>query len=364
MPLLALGVSGCNSDDGIGVDMAQSLAPKAVYTMSNDASDNRIFAYARAADGSLTALGSYSTGGKGSANGLASQNALIFDSARSLFFAVNAGDNSISMLSLTQDGSIALLANAPSGGIRPVSITVYGSYVYALNAGDANTAGNITGLQVIGNSLRAIQGSTKPLSTAVVSPAQIQFTPSGNYLVVTEKMTNKIDTFAVTLGIPSSANVQASNGVSPYGFAFSATGQLIVAEAALGMLNQGSASSYTVDANGTLTSVSNKVTSGQTASCWVTIVNNIAYITNALTNNVTAYSVSPSGALTLLASGISGSTGMGPADEDATDGNDFLYVLNTRDHSFSIFGINGDGTLTRKPNFIGLPAAAVGVVAR
>ena len=80
MSLLGAGLSACSSsessaDMGKAADLrhAADLVPatvKGVYTMSNDVSDNQIYVYARAADGTLTALNSYSTGGKGSGSAL------------------------------------------------------------------------------------------------------------------------------------------------------------------------------------------------------------------------------------------------------------------------------------------------------
>ena len=345
-------------------DLSPRPIPKAVYTTSNEVAGNRVFAYTRAADGTLSALGAYATGGKGTGAGLGDQNALVFDAARGLFFAVNAGDNSISMLALQADGGLALRANVPSGGVRPVSITSAGDVVYTVNAGDANTAGNIAGFRISGETLTAIPGATRPLSAAATGPAQIQFTPSGGLLVVTEKMTNKIDTYAVTAGVAGAPMVQNSAGVTPFGFAFSAEGRLLVSEAAGAMANKGSTSSYAVAASGALTPVSSAVASGQTAPCWVAVIGSTAYVTNAQTNNITAYRVAADGMLTLLSNGVSATTGMGPTDLDATDGNDLLYVLSGRDHAFSIYGVNADGTLTRKPDFTGLPDTAVGLVAR
>ena len=39
-------------------------------------------------------------------------------------------------------------------------------------------------------------------------------------------------------------------------------------------------------------------------------------------------------------------------------------VVNNGDDSFSIFQINANGSLTKKPDFVGLPATATGIVAR
>ena len=136
-----------------------------------------------------------------------------------MFFAVNAGDNSVSMLSLKTDGSLTLLYKILSGGVKPVSVTETGGIVYVVNAGDGFMAANIAGFQVSGSTLTAIANSIKPLSTTMAgaSPAQIQFAPGGATLVVTEKTTNKIDTFTVAGGVPTGPNAQNSSARLPTG---------------------------------------------------------------------------------------------------------------------------------------------------
>ena len=377
MSLLGGALSACSSTPTLP-DMATvtdlrrqtdfaTATPKGVYTMSNDVADNQIFVYARAADGTLTALSSFSTAGKGTGASLGSQNSLIFDSTINMFFAVNAGDNSISMLSLKSDGTLTLLYKILSGGVKPVSITETGGIVYVVNAGDNFMPANIAGFQVAGSTLTAIPSSIKPLSSSNpgAGPAQIQFVPGGATLVATEKTTNKIDTFTVAAGVASNPLAQNSLGVTPYGFAFSATGKLIVTEAAAGAATKGTASSYVISAAGTLTTVSNQVASNQGAPCWVVVSGANAFVSNTQSNNITAYSIGPDGMLSLLANGQSGMAGMGPTDLAITEANDYLYVLNGGSDSLSIFAVSAAGTLTKKPqDFPGLPANAVGLVAR
>src|SRR5262249_21200469 len=113
------------------------------------------------------------------------------------------------------------------------------------------------------------------------------------------------------------------------------------------------------------TPVSGAVPSSQSAACWLAVSKNHAFVANARTNNVTTYTISADGSLVLSTpSGASGETGMGPIDLAVSDDDKFLYVVNGRDHSMSIFAIGDDGALTKKPDFAGLPSNAVGVVAR
>jgi 6-phosphogluconolactonase (cycloisomerase 2 family) len=349
----------------LGVCVAQT-APKAVYTMSNDPSGNHILAFARAEDGTLAAAGSFTaTGGKGTGAGLGNQHGLIFDQAQGLFFAVNAGDNSISMLSLELDGALVLRANVPAGGVRPISVTVAGDVVYVVNAGDMNTPANIAGFNIVGTDLVPIADSTRPLSAANPGPAQIQFSPDGAALVVTEKATNTLVTYTVDGGLATGPIKTASSGQTPFGFDFSANQRLIVSEAWGGQANLSSTSSYSLALDGTLTTVSGAVPTTRTAACWLVVAGTYAYVANAMTNDISGFSIADDGTLKLLnPDGVTGKAGKAPVDEDVTDGNEFLYVVNNGDHSFSIFTINDDGSLTKQPDFLGLPSTASGIVAR
>src|SRR5204862_9617 len=89
---------------------------------------------------------------------------------------------------------------------RPISATLHGKSLYVLNAGGA---GNVTGFTVGRDSLTPLAGSTQPLAAGSSGPAQVSFNPSGDTLVVTEKGSHTIDTYAVgsdrRVGAPFSA---------------------------------------------------------------------------------------------------------------------------------------------------------------
>jgi 6-phosphogluconolactonase len=346
-----------------GMADAGSPAPDAVYTLSNDPNGNQILAYTRdATSGALSAAGTYATGGKGSGAGLGSQGALVFDKSQNRFFAVNAGDNTISMLALQDDGTLKLESNVDSGGVDPVSIAVHGSTVYVVNAGDATTPSNISGFQIAAATLKPLANSSLALSTADAGPAQIEFNADGSLLIVTEKKTNKIDTYTMSSGVASGPIAHPSNGQTPFGFALSAHGQLVVSEAFGGTAGKSAVSSYSLGtAKSGLAGVSASVPSGQSAACWVAVQNDFAYVTNAKTNNLSAYKIASDGS---LAYQWSANTGTGPIDEALTPSNDYLYVLNSGDHSLSVFGVNDStGALAPKPAYTGLPSTAAGVVA-
>ena len=341
-------------------------AAGAVYTLTNAGSGNAVSVFARAADGTLTAAGSVATGGLGTGAGLGSQGALVLGDDGRRLFAVDAGSNEIS--SFRVDGSGLTLADrAPSGGVLPISLTVQGRLLYVLNAGGGATPGNISGFTIgRDGTLTPLVGSTRPLSGAAVGPAQIQFSPNGGVIVVTEKGTNLIDTYLVGPdGLAAGPNPQASAGATPFGFDFDKRGHLIVSDAFGGAPGQSALSSYEVSSGGALSVLTPLAPDGQSAACWVVTTKNgrYAYTTNTGSSNVSSYSIEQDGRLTLLA-GVAGSTGGAPTDADVSVDSRYLYTLDSASHGISAFAIGEDGSLTPVPGLAGLPAGAVGLAAR
>lgn len=366
--LLALGVVVAALLATVSGTSAQNNDKHAmVFTMTNASDGNEIVAFARSADGQLTPDGSYATGGTGSGAGLGSQGALVLSENGRWLFAVNAGSDSISVFRVNP-GGLHLRDVVHSGGDMPISITVHGRMVYVLNAGGA---GNVSGFQFHPNgTLQAVAGSTRPLSGTGVGPAQVQFTPDGTMLVVTEKMSNKIDVFHVDHnGVASMPVVNDSHGMTPFGFDIRSDGTLVVSEAFGGAPDASAMSTYQITVDGTLQLVSGSVPTTETAACWVVITPNggFAYTTNTGSGSVSGYGLGGDGSLSLLnADGRTGLTGDGSLPIDAIDAGDgqFLYVLNDGDDSISIFGINPDGSLTDLGKVTGLAASSVGIAGR
>ncbi len=136
-----VGITACAQDNngitGLAADRALENAPSAVvsadapgavYTLTNQTAGNAVAMYARAADGSLTWLGSVATGGSGAGSSLGSQGAVALSDDGRWLFAVNAGSNDISSFAVTESG-LALTSRVASGGIRPISVTVHDNVV-------------------------------------------------------------------------------------------------------------------------------------------------------------------------------------------------------------------------------------------
>jgi 6-phosphogluconolactonase (cycloisomerase 2 family) len=354
----------------LGVSSLPSLAQGFsgdVYVLTNQSTGNSVIVYHRAADGTLTFVKSVPTGGKGTtatgADPLASQGALVLDQSRRLLFAANAGSNNISVFAVEGD-YLFLLGKVYSGGTMPVSIGVYGSLVYVLNAG--GTHPNITGFTIIPflNLPVPLPGSERDLpGGSSASPAQVSFSLDGGVLMVTEKGTSKIDIYTVNaFGYASLVMSNASSGGTPFGFAFTHHDYVIVSEAGPNAL-----SSYQVDESGNLTLVTGSLGDTQSATCWAVVTDDglYAYAANANSGSISSYAVATDGTLTLL-NATAGLTapGTGPTDMALSADSHFLYLRDGANGMVSGFQVNSDGSLTSVASVSGIPLDTQGIAAR
>ncbi|HSE81447.1 MAG TPA: beta-propeller fold lactonase family protein [Gaiellaceae bacterium] len=346
--------------------MASGGGKGAVFTLTNSASGNAVAVFDRTSDGALTPAGTVPTGGNGTGAGLGSQGAIVLDGHRLL--AVNAGSNTLSLLHVNRQGEVSLADVEPSGGVGPISVTVHGKVVYVVNQGDATHAANIHGFLALWGNLVPLAGSSRLLSTGAPGPAQIEFSPNGKHLVVTEKVTNLIVTYAVGAGgLAGPPNAQPSAGETPFGFAFDRRSRLIVSEAFGGAPDASVLSSYSLAPDGTITPITPNVATTETAACWVVVTRNgrFTYTTNTGSNSISGYRIGNDGGLTLLDSdGVTAATGAGPLDLALARNSRFLYSLNSGAPEIEGFAVNGDGSLDVLGAVGGLPAGAVGLAAR
>jgi len=339
-------------------------SPGAVYTATNAPDGNEVIAYDRAIDGSLTFRAAYETGGLGTGAGLGSQGAIILNQDGQWLFVVNAGSNEVSVFQVKKSG-LERTDVVDSGGVQPISLTIYGSVLYVLNAGDASTAGNITGFRLDKGKLTPLADSTQPLSSdapgATIGPAQVSFDKQGEFLVVTEKMTNLIDTYEVDNGVAGAPETHPSAGQTPFGFAFDRRNHPIVSEAFGGAPDASATSSYDLN-GGDLQVISAAVPTTQTAACWVAISSDGAYafVTNTGSGSVSSYGIAKSGAISLLEA-QAGLTGGSPIDLAVT-GN-YLYVLAGGVNTISVFRVGADGSLELL-SAVDVPAGSVGLAAK
>ena len=342
---------------GAASAMADSSAAS-VYTQNNDPAGNRILMFQSSHDGALTPSRSFPTGGQGTGGGLGNQGAVVI--AHRWLLAVNAGSDETSLFRVRRRG-LALSDIVPSGGDQPVSVTSDGRRAYVLNAGEP---AGVAGFDITADGrLVPIPGSTQPLSAPGAGAAQIERSPDGRTLVVTEKDTNRIGTYPVakdgTVGPPT---FTGAAGETPFGFAFDRRGRLFASEAFGGRPGESAVSSYALVPGGGVAPISPAVGTGQTAACWVVVTSDgrFAYTTNTGSDSITGYRIAKDGTIARLDDdGVTARTGDGPTDMAFDRTGRILYALNAAGGSISVFEVGRHGGLRAVGSANGLPPGAV-----
>ena len=344
--------------------VAGTLDEGAVFVSTNAASGNEVRAFSRSADGALTALGSFATGGTGVGgvgDPLTSQAAEALSPDDRFLFVVNAGSNDVSVFRIKKDG-LKLVDREPSGGVFPNSVAVTDDAVYVLNANSNNV-----GIFSYDESGNLSAHGTASLSANAAGGTEVRVSPNGHWLDVTERVSNTIDAFRIgadgSLGSPIQS---ASAGQTPFGFQFTPNGVTVISEA-----GTASASSYAQSISGALTPISSAVSNGgQAAPCWLIVdpQGHFAYTANAGGSSISGYAIGSDGSLSLLTpGGRTGDLGTGaqPLDIDFGGNGRFLYVLKNGTGTIGAFAVNADGTLTPLADTQGLVARAgfMGLVA-
>jgi 6-phosphogluconolactonase (cycloisomerase 2 family) len=330
-----------------GPAAAHQRSDGAVFVQANGLDGNTIVAF----DGDLHRTGTYPTGGQGgleagaAADPLASQGSLTLDRAHGLLYAVNAGSDTITVFGV-HGSRLTRLQVLGSGGAFPVSVAVHGDLVYVLNARDG---GSIQGFRRVGPLLVRVPGWHRALGLDASatpefthSPGQVAFSPDGRRLLVTTKAnTNEILAYAVSpYAGPSVHPVRnAEPGAVPFALAFDRFGQAVVAEA-----GPNAAATFDLRRDGRLTALATAGTGGQ-ATCWITGVNGVFYLSNAGSATVTAFRSRADGSLQNL--GTTSTTGGGTIDSAASSDGRTLYVqTGAGTDGVEAFRIGHDGTLT------------------
>ena len=322
-----------------------------VFTQTNAAAGNELIALS-SAGGSLHEAARYATGGTGTGTGLGSQGAVFASDGRLL--AVNAGSNSLSLFRIGRSGALERTDVEPTGGVRPVSVTVHDNVAYVVNAGDRT----ISGFRIRGGSLTPIAGSVQNLPGD--GAAQISFDSDGRRLVVTEKATQTIDVLPVRDGIAGAAVSNPSTGPTPFGFAIDRRDHVIVSNAAGGGASSVSSYQLAKRTSLTLTPISSAVGDTQSAACWIALSGNgrYAYTTNAASGSISSYNLAKDGSLT-LANAQAALPGGGAADM-AVAGNTLFTRVGGTSNTVQAHTISKDGALTPAGQ-VAVPAGVQGL---
>ncbi len=316
----------------------------AVFVMTNGATSNKVLSFTRQADGTLKASGKYETGGRGSGgttDPLGSQGSLTLSTDHSLLFAVNAGSGTVS--SFRVDGPKLELADVkPTEGSAPVSVAQFGNLVYVLNfAGNSN----VMGFRVDDGILYPIAGSQRYLTTSNSGASSVSFSPDGEYLAVSEKLTNNIDIYPVLpngmLGTLVTTKDQSA-GLFDVGFA--PQGTLVAVHGGPTTI-----SSFSIGSSGDLTTLTGALPTLGNGSCWFAFTpdGRYVYVANSASSSLSGFSISASGLLTALPGEVAATFPTGSVDLDIAISGDgkYLYALNAGTGTIGVEAIQQDGSL-------------------
>jgi 6-phosphogluconolactonase len=339
-------------------------AAAAVYVQTNAADGNEVLAFERGADGGLAPIGRFATGGRGTGEAhLASQGSIVVSPDGRWLLVANAGSDDVSLFAL-EAGGIVLADRAASGGVTPTSVAVHEDLVYVLNNGTPS----ITGFRIDDGRLVALEASARRLSADGADPAQVAFSPDGRTLVVTERGTDSISTYALDeRGYATGPTTIASSGKTPYGFDFTADGTMIATEAFGGAVGAAAASSYSLTEPGRLAPVSGSIADTRSEVCWAAVTNDgrFAYVTNFGDGTISSYAIAADGSIELR-DAVAGSTGAGQKgirDEAITRDGRHLYAIDADARKVFGWTVEGDGELVPVGAFEGVPETVAGLAA-
>lgn len=343
-----------------------SAGEGAAFAMSNATRDNRIVSYRRGANGRLTNAGSVSTRGKGIGVDLDTQGPLRLSEDHRFLYAVNAGSDDVSVFAVS--GTQLTFVQKVYAGDQPVSLTVHDDLVYVLDGSVASNS--IRGFhRGADGRLAPIDGSIQPLSSPIAVPGDIEFSPDGTRILVTEKTTAltltpsvALDSFSIDAhGVASVATRVASSGIRPFAVAYRNDKQVLVAESFDATAGRAAVSSYTVNRSGGLKVRNGSVPNNQTDTCWIIITHDgrYAYTANFGSGTISQYSIAANGAVTLTR-GIAAYLGADsqPVDLAQTDDSHYVYLLLRGTGAVASFSVENGGWL--KPVNLtghGLPVA-------
>jgi 6-phosphogluconolactonase len=335
----------------------------AAYVQTN-AAPNEVIAFRRATDGSLDLIGSVATGGEGDGTPhLQSQGSVTLTGDGQHLLVTNAASDDLSVFSVAADGSIELRERVHTGS-TPRSVDERDGLVVVLNTGEPGLAS----FRVHAEGIERVEGGDQTLDPSDADPAQVAFSPDGSMVVITQRGTDSIVTYEVTAdGTFGASSEIASEGPTPYGFAFTSGGTLVVTEAFGAEKGAAAASSYAIE-DGSLVTRTSSVGNGRSEICWAVITpdDRFAFTTNFADGAVSRYAIASDGSLSLenATAGISVDGMSGLRDEALSGDGRFLYAIDADGGRIYGWSVDAEGSLEPVGSWQDLPATVAGLTAR
>jgi uncharacterized protein (TIGR03000 family) len=337
-----------------------------LYTLDNDPRQNGIVVLGHHADGSLSPVAGspFATQGKGLTGGDIDEQGAIRVHG-DFVLAVNPGSNSVAVLRKMADGKLRPVAGSPfpSGGSTPLSLTIHGDLVYVANQAapfvNPATAPNLTGFRL------GREGQLDPIPGAQVTfpagqgPAQVEFSPTGETLVVTAgfqgENTSRIYSYKVqadgTLRQGPGSPIEPKGASGTVGYSWDPAGHRVYVSNFRGS----AIVVFDIDkATGGIAQRGDAYGDQEQAACWTAISRDgkTLYVANFVSNSISVYDVQADGTLTLLGT----TKRRGPTSPDTKDielsrDGKYLYAIGSGRREVAVFRIGTD----RLP--VELPAA-------
>ena len=271
--------------------------------------------FARAANGTLTPAGTYSTGGIGSGASGFSQGSVTLSPDGGTLLVVNAGSNQVSDFAVLPGGVLGLRNVVASGGTDPISVAVNGGLAAVLNAGGTANVTGFPGRLRWPDRHRRRQPAAR-LAGAGADPRGRRHQPRRRARGGDPEVSDTVDTFAVGRGgtLAQAITSPSDSGLS-FAEVFTPSGQLLVADD--GAAGTSALSAYRIKPTGTLSATQAAVSDGQTAACWVAIAprDGDVFVDNAGSGTVSSYQVSPFGRVTGIGRNASIGSSAKPLDD-------------------------------------------------
>jgi 6-phosphogluconolactonase (cycloisomerase 2 family) len=212
-----------------------------------------------------------------------------------------------------------------------------------------------------------VEGGDQRLEASHADPAQVAFSPDGSMVLITERATDSIVTYEVAPdGTFGDSRQIASEGPTPYGFAFTSDGTLIVTEAFGAEKGAAAASSYAI-VDGSLVARTSSVGNGRSEICWAVVTpdDRFAFTTNFADGAVSRYAIDSDGALSLedATAGISVEGMPGLRDEALSSDGRFLYAIDADGGRIYGWSVEAEGALEPVGSWEGMPKTVAGLAA-
>jgi uncharacterized protein (TIGR03000 family) len=344
-----------------GSTTAARMSGNYLYTINNDVNHNGVVVLKQNSDGSLVEVdGSpFSTGGNGISGGDIDEQGAIRTYGE-FVLAVNPGSDSVAVFRKQAGGKLLPVPGSPfpSGGNHPLSLTVHKDLVYVANQaaawGHPSSAPNLMGFRMAANGqLKPIEGSRVEFP-AGAGPAQVEFSPTGETLVVTSGFqgedSSRIRSFRVMTdgmlreGPDSPLTPRGASGT--VGFSWSPQGERIFVSnfrgSAITMFNINKQT-------GGIEQVGGAVGDGEQAACWTAMTRDgrTLYVANFVSNSISVFDVASDGRLTLLGT-TKRRAGSSPDTKDLEISRDgkYLYAIGSGNLEVAIFRIGADRMVT------------------